>query len=310
MANKVLRKLLSPLYAPVRHRLHGISAQLDRNAVLLGQLRSREVSHGGMLECLSQAEFKVFSQFGEDGIIQYLLSRVPIERRSFVEFGVEDYEESNTRFLLINNKWSGLVIESNEESVERIKRSDIYWKCDLRAVAAFVTRENINRTISEAGFEGDLGLLSIDIDGNDYWVWQAVEAVQPRIVICEFNRRFGCDYAVTIPYRADFNAAGAHPSRLYYGASLPALCLLAAQKGYDFVGCTSEGVNAFFVRQDLSSGLVKLDAQAAFKLISTASHNGGDALDEMKAIEHLEVYDLEAGRLRRLSDLRHPRPAQ
>lgn len=304
MASKVLRKLLSPLYTPVRHRLHGLSAQLDRNAVLLGQLMSRDVSQSSTLERLSQAEFKVFSQFGEDGIIQYLISRVPIDRRSFVEFGVEDYEESNTRFLMVNNKWSGLVIESNTESVERIKRNDVYWKCDLRAVAALVTRENINRTIGEAGFEGDLGLLSIDIDGNDYWVWQAVEVVQPRIVICEFNRRFGCDYAVTIPYRADFSSARAHPSRLYYGASLPALCALAAQKGYDFVGCTSEGVNAFFVRKDLSSELVKFDAQGAFKLISTGSHNGNDARDEIKAVEHLEVYDLEASRLRLLSDLR------
>jgi hypothetical protein len=304
MANKVMRKLLSPLYGPVQHRLHALSIQLDRNAVLLGQLMSRDVSQGGTLERLSQAEFKVFSQFGEDGIIQYLISKVPMQGCSFVEFGVGDYVESNTRFLLVNNKWRGLVIEGSAESVEQIRRSEVYWKCDLRAVAAFVMRENINRTIGEAGFEGDLGLLSIDIDGNDYWVWQAVEVVQPRIVICEFNRRFGCDYAVTVPYRADFSVGKAHPSRLYYGASLPALCLLAGQKGYDFVGCTSEGVNAFFVRKDLSSELVKFDAQEAFKLISTGSHNGNDARDEIKAVEHLEVYDLEAGQLRPLSDLR------
>lgn len=303
MANWVIRKTLSPLYEPVRNRLKTLSAQLDRNAVLLGQVLSRDVTGGATFDCLSQAEFKVFSQFGEDGIIQYLISKVPMGNKSFVEFGVGDYDESNTRFLLVNNNWCGLVIESNGESVEKIRRSDVYWKRDIRAVAAFLTRESVNRIIGEAGFEGDIGLLSIDIDGNDYWVWQAIEVVQPRIVICEFNRRFGCDSAVTVPYRADFKIVRAHPSKLYHGASLPALCLLAGQKGYDFVGCTSEGVNAFFVLKDLSFDLVKLDPRSAFER-STGSHHGNDARDEIKAVEHLEIYDVEAGRLRPLSDLR------
>lgn len=284
-----------------------MSAQLDRNAVLLGRLLAQHVARDATLERLTQSEFKVFSQFGEDGIIQYLISRVPIEKRVFVEFGVGDYAESNTRFLLVNDKWSGLVIEGNAERVETIRRGELYLRHSLRAAAAFITRENINEIIGDAGIEGDIGLLSIDIDGNDYWVWQAISVVQPRIVVCEFHSRFGYEDAVTVPYRADFHSGRAHPSRLFYGASLPALCLLAEQKGYDFVGCTSEGVNAFFVRRDVSGGLAKLDARAGFELIAGGGgHYGMSARDEIKAVEHLEVYDVVTESLKPLRDVRVP----
>ncbi|MCA1593750.1 MAG: hypothetical protein LC754_14095 [Acidobacteria bacterium] len=307
MAAGIIRKILSEFYEPVRSRLAGISAQLDRNAVLLGQLMSYHVSRAAAVERLTEAEFKVFSQCGEDGIIQYLISKVPIEKRVFVEFGVGDYSESNTRFLLVNNKWSGLVIEGSAECVSNIKRSEMYRRHQLIVIAAFITAENINQIIKDAGIEEDIGLLSIDVDGNDYWVWQAINIVRPRIVICEFHSRFGYLDAVTVPYKPDFQVARAHPSRLFYGASLPALCLLAGQKGYDFVGCTSEGVNAFFVRQDLSATLSKMDARDGFEtIVGGGGHYGLSARDEIKAIEHMEVYDLITESLRPLRDVRVP----
>jgi hypothetical protein len=282
-----------------------MSAQLDRNAVLLGQLMSRQApSHGAVLERLTDAEFKVFSQFGEDGIIQYLISKVPIERRVFVEFGVGNYGESNTRFLLVGNKWSGLVIDGDEACTNEIKLSSLYRRSALRVVSAVITKENINQIIVEAGIQGDIGLLSIDIDGNDYWVWQTLDVISPRIVICEFNRRFGCSYAITTKYRSDFQASLAHPSRLYYGASLPALCLVAEKKGYDFVGCTTEGVNAFFVRKDLQTELVKLSAQEGFRLIGESGQVGVTNPSGLEAIEHMEVYDVMTDKLVSLRDLR------
>ena len=127
---------------------------------------------------LNENEFRVFSQFGEDGIIQFLLTadwrRVP-ER--FIEFGVEDYQEANTRFLLFQRYWSGLVIDGSSENVDRIHRSGICWARTLTALSSFVTTENINQLITNAGFSGPLGLLSVDIDGNDYWVWKAINCV-------------------------------------------------------------------------------------------------------------------------------------
>lgn len=198
-----------------------------------------------------EREFRVYSQWGEDGLIDYLVGEVPVGRRVFVEFGVEDYQEANTRFLLTRGGWSGLVMDGGEENIARIRADAVSWQYPLRARHAFVTRDNIDRVLAEEGLSGDVGLVSIDIDGNDYWVWEALTAVSPAIVVIEYNARFGAERAVTVPYDARFERAQAHPSMIYYGASLRALWRLGERKGYALVGCNSAGNNAFFVRRDL-----------------------------------------------------------
>jgi hypothetical protein len=200
---------------------------------------------------LCEYEYQVHSQWGEDGVIQYLIRNVVIEHPIFIEFGVENYTESNTRFLLINNNWSGLVIDGEDRNIQYIKSDPVYWRHNLKAECAFVTAENINALLSASGVDCDIGLLSIDIDGNDYWVWDAIKVVSPRIVIVEYNARFGPHRAVTIPYDPAFSRVEAHYSRIYYGASLAALVSLGSRKGYDFVGCNSAGNNAFWVRRDV-----------------------------------------------------------
>ncbi len=196
-------------------------------------------------------EFRVFSQWNEDGILQWLCRHVPLPRRTFVEIGVESYEQANTLFLLSNGGWSGLVIDGDAEHIARIRSSRTYWQHDLEAVHALVTRDNVEKILAERGVRGDVGVLSIDIDGMDYWVWEAIESTSPAIVVVEYNHRFGPSEAVTVPYDERFERRAAHHSLLYFGASLKALCELGARKGYDFVGCESHGVNAFFVRRDL-----------------------------------------------------------
>lgn len=199
----------------------------------------------------NENEFKVFSEYGEDGLIQYLLRYIHIENPIFVEFGVQNYLESNTRFLLINNNWSGLLIDGSSDNIAYIKSDPIYWRHNLNAICAFVTKENINDLLKENGVVGDIGILSIDIDGNDYWIWNAIDAINPAVVIIEYNARFGKDMSVTVPYDSDFIRSQKHHSMIYFGASIRALCALATKKGYAFVGCSSAGVNAFFVRRDL-----------------------------------------------------------
>ena len=201
---------------------------------------------------IADTEFKVFSQFGDDGILQYLIHRLQIAplHRSFVEFGVENYEESNTRFLLLNDNWRGLVMDGSKANVDHIHASPDFWKHDLTAVAAFIDADNINRLISSAGFGGEIGLLSIDIDGNDYWVWESIQVVDPIIVVAEYNGIFGAENAVSIPYDPAFRRSQAHYSNLYWGCSLAALHQLATKKGYAFVGCNSAGNNAYFVRRN------------------------------------------------------------
>ena len=165
--------------------------------------------------------------------------------------------ESNTRFLLINNNWSGLVIDGNPDNIACIKSAPIYWRHNLKADCAFVTKENINDLLMSNAVESNIGILSIDIDGNDYWVWDAINVVNPSIVIIEYNARFGLDLSVTVPYDPDFVRSEKHYSMIYFGASIKALCALGAKKGYAFVGCGSAGVNAFFVRQDLMVDEIK-----------------------------------------------------
>jgi hypothetical protein len=179
---------------------------------------------------LEEVEFQVFSQRGEDGIIQYIINQLEIPNRIFIEFGVENYTESNTRFLLMNNHWEGLVIDGSKENIKFIKEDFIYWKYDITAYHAFITRDNINELIKNYTDIQDIGLLSVDVDGNDYWIWEAIEVVNPRVVVCEYNSAFGSSKNVSVPYAEDFERTKAHYSNLYFGASLGAFCYLAEKK--------------------------------------------------------------------------------
>ncbi|MDX1718756.1 MAG: hypothetical protein R3353_01220 [Salegentibacter mishustinae] len=250
------------------------------------------------IESIQDAEFKVFSQWGDDGIIQYLINYLDIKNKTFIEFGVEDYQEANTRFLLINNNWSGLVMDGNENNILKIKSDEIYWKYDLQVKTAFITAENINQLIKEEGIAGEIGLLHIDIDGNDYWIWKALEVVEPIIMIVEYNSVFGSERAITIPYKKDFNWTEAHYSNLYFGASIPAFYDLAMEKGYDFIGCNSAGNNAYFVKKDSLKNLKPLTVEEGFvksKFRQSRDQNGNlnylKAEEQFTTLKELPIYN-------------------
>lgn len=243
---KRMKKLVNVIY----QFLYTSRKARQTDLMLLGTLLARQNKTLPVLDNISDAEFKVFSQTGDDGIIQYLINKICIPETTFIEFGVENYVESNTRFLLKYNNWSGLVIDGSAKAIRYIMSDDIYYQHDLKTLQAFITAENINDLICSQGFRGEIGLLSVDIDGNDYWVWKAINVVTPVIVIAEYNSVFGIDRALTVPYKPDFVRADAHYSHLYFGASLKALCMLAEEKGYAFVGSNSIGNNAYFVRKD------------------------------------------------------------
>jgi hypothetical protein len=229
-----------------------------------GRIWSQLLNENKNIKFLREAEFKVFSQWGDDGIIQYLINYLDIVNKIFIEFGVEDYLESNTRFLLINNNWSGLVMDGSETNVSKIKKDEIYWKHDLIAKSAFITAENINQLIDEEGIKGSIGLLHIDIDGNDYWIWKVLKVVDPIIMIVEYNSVFGYERAITIPYKSDFVRTSAHFSNLYAGSSILSLCDLAEDKGYAFIGCNSAGNNAYFIKNEFLKDLKPLTAKEGY----------------------------------------------
>jgi hypothetical protein len=266
--------------------------------ILIAQFFFHNINYHTISTC-KQAEVKVFSQWGEDGIIQWIINTIPIKNNIFVEFGVENYSEANTKFLLINNNWSGLVIDSSQNNVESIRKSELYWKYDLNAICNIVTKENINDILINSQIEGDIGLLSIDIDGVDYWIWDAIEVISPRIVICEYNSIFGDNYEITVPYRADFDRNKAHYSNLYWGASLSAFCGLAHRKGYGFIGSNQAGNNAFFIRNDLTNNFNLLTAKEGYvnsKYRDSRDSEGNLSFvrggERIKEINHLPVFDI------------------
>lgn len=267
----MLRRLLAPWLQEIPDHSAGLyaeiaalSGKLDTQLSLSAKPSVARIKENRQVRPFAEVEFKCYSQFGDDGIIQYLVHMLRIEQKVFIEFGVEDYKEANTRFLITNDNWRGLVIDGSEENVRRIMDDPIYWKHGLTAKAKFIDRGNINDLIASAGFDGKIGLLSVDIDGNDYWVWESIDCVDPVVVICEYNSVFGPDRCISVPYDKDFVRSSAHHSYLYYGASLGALEFLANKKGYALVGSNSAGNNAYFVREDQLGALPRLSVRDAY----------------------------------------------
>jgi hypothetical protein len=285
-----------------------LPAKIVRLQEALGRIEGRQVASSDANA--GEQEFRVFSQWGEDGIIQYLIRNIPIDRKLFVEFGVEDYLESNTRFLLINNNWGGLVIDGSASNIELIKRDPIYWASNLKAEHAFLTRDNINSVLARAAIRGDIGLLSIDIDGNDYWVWEAIDSITPRIVVCEYNSHFGPDAQVSTPYDPGFVRDRAHFSKIYYGASIAALNSLGESKGYSLVAANSAGNNIFFARNDVRASVRVLSCADGYRRAVFREYHdeeGNLTFDDfetrLRKIGHLPVYDFRSKRERCIADV-------
>lgn len=233
----------------------------EKQKLLLGKMLSHQIKNielTGGVNSLHSTEFSVFSQFGDDGIIQWLVNNLDIQNKTFVEFGVEDFSESNTRFLMMNDNWSGFVMDGNDENINSLRNSYYYWRYDLKSKAIFIDKDNINSLIMEQGFKEDVGLLHIDLDGNDYYILDQINVISPTILILEYNSLFGIDRPISVPYDEKFYRTNSHYSNLFWGASLKSLYDLAVSKGYSFIGCNSSGNNAYFIRNDKINEKIKV----------------------------------------------------
>ncbi|MGH1337759.1 MAG: hypothetical protein ACRBFS_16685 [Aureispira sp.] len=232
---------------------HNTEASLLMTGALLSKQQLNLTS-----TAINDYEFKVFSQWGDDGIIQYLVRNIAIQNTTFIEFGVESFLEANTRFLMMHNNWSGFVMDGSTRNMNKLRAQRWFWKYDLTCKDVFINKDNINALLKESHFK-DLGLLHIDIDGNDYHILETIDMdwLNPSIIIMEYNSMLGNERPITTIYDKDFVRTKAHYSNIVYGASLPALVHLAEQKGYALVGCNLAGNNAYFVRNDLLNEQVK-----------------------------------------------------
>ena len=280
--------------------------------LLLSKILINNLKQSKSIKNIADAEFKVFSQFGDDGIIQFLVDRAKIfpGEQKFVEFGVETYRESNTRFLLTNNNWKGLIMDADRCDINSIKKWKDYWKYDLTAVTAFVTKKNINNLFNKYGFNKNIGLLSIDVDGNDYWLWEAFTLTKPIIVMVEYNSVFGNKKAITIPYDEKFYRTKAHYSNLYWGTSLKALCRLAKRKEYVFLGCNSSGNNAYFVRKDRKGNLVEQTPDVGYveARYRESRDKAGNLTflcgkERLEKIKNMKVYDVDSNKIYQLKNV-------
>lgn len=306
MVRRLIKHLRNFLFSDVIRGQEKIEGLLGRQNCAL----TRDLTQ---LDSLADAEFRVSSQWGEDGIIEWLAQNLSDQPNSFIEFGVENYTEANTRFLLQNRNWRGLVLDGDAQNIAHIKRQGIFWRHDLKADSVFVTRENINEVFDRQGFSGEIGLLSIDIDGNDYWVWDAISVVSPIIVVCEYNAVFGDVYPITVPYEKDFQRTRAHYSNLYFGASIAALAALAARKGYRLIGSNRVGNNAFFVRQSHADDLLLKIGDTEPRPSSIRESRGQNGkltflsgLDRLDAIKHLPVIRVDTGETVEIASLDAP----
>jgi len=271
---RLIRSWLRPLRASFRPPDYG--SLLKRVARLENNVRNVVFAQHPELarepdqrSALRRSEFRVFSENGEDGILLYLFSKIGTTDQRFVEFGIGDIRKCNSTNLALSFGWTGLLIDGSAElggDAGRFYEEQATWDpTQVQILESWITPENINATLSEQGFEGEIDLLSVDIDGNDYWVWKAIDVISPRLVIFEYNACLGTDEALVTRYTPMFNRYDLHPLGWYHSCSLPAAEKLGREKGYVLVGCDSSGLNAFFVRQDLAEGRLEvLSAKEAY----------------------------------------------
>lgn len=244
----------------VRMQQRAAASVVQTSQLQLAQHYRQLGAQGLALPSFADVEFSCYSQNGEDGILLYILALIGFGERRSVEIGVQDGTECNTANLLLNHGFTGLLVDAEADHVARgqafYRKQRATWQWPPKFIQAWITQENVNRTLINAGFTGQVDVFSLDIDGMDYWIWDALTAIEPRVVVVECNDAWPADRAVAIPYQPDFAATfvGGMPEGA--GASLAAFVKLAQRKGYRLVGCQQYGYNAFFVRDGISEDLL------------------------------------------------------
>jgi hypothetical protein len=235
------------------------SADAQITQVLL-RLRFKELARSGInLPEFSDVEFRCYSQNGEDGILLYIFSLLGTTDRRVVEICAGDGIECNAANLIINHGWQGLLVDGDADQIAQgrafYSTCRTTWVSPPTFISSWITAENVDGLVASKGFGGPIDLLSLDLDGNDYWVWKALKCITPKVVVLEFSANCGPEESLTMSYQPHFRLdLSVQPYRC--GASLQAFVKLAREKGYRLVGVQSLGFNAFFVRDGVGETLL------------------------------------------------------
>ena len=224
------------------------------------------------LPTFDEVGFRRHSQFEEDGILLYLFAMIGTTNKIAVEICAGNGIQCNTANLIVNHGWNGFLFDGGSDNVEAGKayfashKNTFLWPPTF--TQTWITAENVNEVVQKVGVYGEIDLLSLDIDGVDYWVWKAIDCIQPRVVVCETQNAIVADKALTVPYDASFSME--IPD--HCSASLAAMSKLASEKGYRLIGAHRYGFNAFFMRNDIAKDLFPAVPVAACLQHSYSKH--------------------------------------
>lgn len=283
-----------------------VAPELRNFRFLIGQagiLSSRANSQN--FQNLWDSEVKVYSQWGEDGILDYLCERIGLSKPRVLEIGAGNFSECNSKFLAENRNASVFAVDGREDLVASIERSSLRSKNHIFGYQTWVSPKNINKVISEAHTAmGNIDIFSLDLDGNDYWILQEANLENVSIVVVEYNPLFGHLKPVSVPRDDEFDRKAKHYSWLYYGASLRAFEYLLALKEFRFIGTNRVGNNAFFVRKEVTSQIPLVSDKdysvyTDWRVRETRSKEGrltfAAGYERVEEMSHLELVDVVTG---------------
>jgi hypothetical protein len=285
----------------ISKELRSLQFAIGQGAILSSRI------HSSNFQDLWDAEVKVYSQWGEDGILDFLCEKLKISKPNVIELGSGDFQECNSRFLFENRNANIFAVDAREDLNSTVTRNNETWKSHLFSKQTWITPDNINALIVEANeIIGFVDILSIDLDGNDFWVLKNADLRGIRIVVVEYNPLFGSTFNVTVPRDDAFDRTIKHSSGLYYGASIQAFIELLRIKGFTFIGTNRVGNNAFFVASEFDEMIpirprTDLTVYTDWRIREARSDSGelslSSGLNRLTEISTLELVNPSNGKL-------------
>lgn len=263
-----------------------IKKDLELKALLGKNILINKRKNYSNIENINSTEEKIFSQNGEDGIIDYLLETLNIQDPKFIEIGVEDYIESNTRLLYHIRNSIGLIIDNNIDEDQLSNNLDL-WKGRIKVIKELISPNNIKEIINDNSFDKNLDLFSIDIDGLDYWVIKELPANFSKICIAEYNPLFGSELEITVPNINNFDRTKYHYSNLCWGMSLKALIAVMNEKNFVFLGTNNLKNNAFFINEELKDSFKKIILNQDLNFDNYIDHKFRESRDRNGKLSYL-----------------------
>ena len=297
--NRVIKRLLNNIYLLIKGLL---TPEISNFKFALGQsaiLASRQSYF--KVKNLWDAEVKVYSQWGEDGILDYICELIELAKPRVLEIGAGNFLECNSRFIAEFRNASVVAVDARADLLNAPLHS-LKWKNHIELVNEWITPDNINSIIEYAEQNiNSVDIFSLDLDGNDYWILESANLSQFKIVVVEYNALFGSSHEVTVPRNDRFERHKQHASGLYYGASLKAFVELLEHKGFIFIGTNRSCVNAFFIKKNLRSKFETLKIHDLDKYVDSTIRESRDSfgklsflagIDRNIAIESLPLWNI------------------